>query len=174
MKRDAADRFTSCRRRLSRRSSRTRVFGGPGVEAIRIVGVIPDFFTEFGRAAKSAPRPTVRRTPTVHAVQCHVGGQISPRPRCDDRLWSATGGPGSIVSSWTTTFRILSLDPTREAQHTFGLFGRGGVLLACLGLSGLSACRWPTAQRKRLNFRKAMAQVLQTSRECSVAIRNLF
>jgi putative ABC transport system permease protein len=72
-----------------------------------------------------------------------------------DRLWSATGSSGRIDRFFLNDYiQNLYLSMLREAQ-AFSVFSGVAVLLACLGLVGLSASA--TERRtKEIGIRKAM------------------
>jgi len=133
---------------------RTRVFGGPGVEENQIVGVIPDFSLNSVER-KIGPTAYVVDPRLFTLVSVKLAGQNVPETLAAiDRLWSATAG--ARIERFFLDYYIqnLYLSIQREAQ-TFGLFSVVAVLLACLGLFGLSAC---VAERrtKEIGIRKAM------------------
>ncbi len=133
---------------------RTRVFGGPGVEQNQIVGVIPDF-SLYSVERKIGPTAYVVDPRLFTLVSVKLAGQNVPEALAAiDRLWSATSGARIERFFLDDYFQNLYLSMQRELQM-FGLFFVVAVLLAGLGLFGLSAC---VAERrtKEIGIRKAM------------------
>lgn len=128
-----------------------RVYGG-----VEIIGVVRDF--SIASVEKALP-PTVYVPAPAASVYVDVklrGDRIPETLSAIDALWARTGGGTAPLSRFFLDDWIqdLYLSVLRIAQW-FGLMAGVAVLLACLGLIGLSAS---TTERrtKEIGIRKAM------------------
>jgi putative ABC transport system permease protein len=131
--------------------------------ATEIVGVVPDFSIH---AVEHSVKPAVYYIPSAiygdvalrdfQLINVKLAGRDIPETlEVIDRLWSATGGSGPVDRFFLNDYiQSLYLTMLREAQ-AFSVFSGVAVLLACLGLVGLSASA--TERRtKEIGIRKAM------------------
>jgi putative ABC transport system permease protein len=137
-------------------SVRAQTFGG-GPEDNRIVAVVPDF------SLASVEKPVVASAyfesgplpPGMSVVNAKLGGHQLPETLAGiDRLWLVTGGRGPIDRFFMNDhIQSLYISLLREAQ-AFAVFCAVALLLACLGLLGLSAS---VAERRtrEIGIRKA-------------------
>jgi putative ABC transport system permease protein len=129
--------------------------GRQGFNDIQIVGVIPDFVQD----SVQSPIPATAWFYIPQAFDLInvklTGHQIPETLAAIDRLWRSTGGTGAI-NRYFLDERIqdLYLDMERETL-TFGAFSIIAVLLACVGLLGLSASAADRRTRE-IGVRKAM------------------
>jgi len=119
---------------------RAQTFGG-GPEDNQIVAVVPDF--SFASVEKPVA-PTVYYEPNPGAVLSLVNTKLRGRDIPEtlaaiDRSWRLTGMPGPIDRFFLNDhIQSLYVSLLREAQ-AFAVFCAVALLLACLGLLGLSA-----------------------------------
>jgi putative ABC transport system permease protein len=131
--------------------------------ATEIVGVVPDFSIH---AVEHSVKPAIYYMPSAicgdgalrdfQLINVKLAGRDIPETlEMMDRLWPATGGSGPIDRFFLNDYiQNLYLGMLREAQ-VFSVFSGVAVLLACLGLVGLSASA--TERRtKEIGIRKAM------------------
>jgi putative ABC transport system permease protein len=129
---------------------------GPDVMA-SIVAVVPDF------ALYSIETPI---EPTIYLPRPYGGGFgiVSLRLAGDrvpetlaaiDRLWAATGNEGPIERAFVSDHLEALYGGLERAGRLFGIFSGVAILLACLGLVGLSLA---AAERrtKEIAIRKAL------------------
>jgi putative ABC transport system permease protein len=128
-----------------------KVFGG-----VEIVGVVPDF--SIASVEKALP-PTVYVPAPGASIYIDVklrGDRIPETLPAIDALWARTGGGAEPLSRFFLDDWIQDLYLTvLRVSQWFGLMAGVAVLLACLGLIGLSAS---TTERrtKEIGIRKAM------------------
>jgi putative ABC transport system permease protein len=125
-----------------------------GAEAKEIVAVIPDFAFD---AVTHEIRPTFyARAPQYQLINVKLRGRDIPETLAAiDRIGVATGSEKPLEQFFLNTYiQNLYVTMVREAQ-AFAVFSVIALVLACLGLLGLSAS---TAERrtKEIGIRKAM------------------
>jgi putative ABC transport system permease protein len=129
---------------------------GPDVRA-SIVAVVPDF------ALYSIETPI---EPTIYLPRPHgagfgivslrlAGDRLPETLAAIDRLWAATGNEGPIERAFVSDHLESLYGGLERAAQLFGIFSAVAVLLACLGLIGLSLA---AAERrtKEIAIRKAL------------------
>jgi putative ABC transport system permease protein len=141
--------------------------GGEGAPALgaasEIIGVVPDFSIN---AVERTIAPSIYYALPVSHAEPHTqafnvisvklaGRDIPETLAAIERLWAATGGGAPLDRFFLSDYiQNLYIGMLREAQ-AFGVFSGVAVLLACLGLVGLSASA--TERRtKEIGIRKAM------------------
>ena len=121
----------------------------------QIVAVVPDVLVDSVRRP-IVPTAWLYIPPAFNLINIKLTGeQIPATLAAIDRLWRATGGKGPI-NRYFLEARLQSryLDILREAQ-AFGAFSAIAVILACVGLVGLSASAAERRTRE-IGIRKAM------------------
>lgn len=131
-----------------------KVQAGRNVYGSQIVGVIPDF--SLGSIEqKIEPKIYIADAQQFNLISIKLTGQEIPQTLTEiDRLWSKTDNRPIERFFLDQHIQGLYLSMLREAQ-TFGVFSVVAILIACLGLLGLSAS---LAERrtKEIGIRKAM------------------
>jgi len=123
--------------------------------SVQIVAVVPDVLVDSVRRPIT-PTAWLYVPPAFNLINLKLTGrQIPETLAAIDRLWRTTGGKGPINRYFLKT-RVESryLDLVREAQ-AFGAFSAIAVVLACVGLVGLSASAAERRTRE-IGIRKAM------------------
>jgi len=130
-------------------------FQGPGDVSVRIAAVVPDFSLHDVR---EVVQPTIYRQGPESQDLLNVrlrGRDIPETLQAIDRLWSTVGdGDATPRTFLSDQMQKLYLSMLREGQ-LFAIFAGLAVVLACLGLFGLSIA---AAERrtKEIGIRKAM------------------
>jgi putative ABC transport system permease protein len=124
-------------------------------EPSEIIGVVPDFSL---KSVREQIGPTVYYVSPANTGYLNVrlsGNQIPETLTAIDRAWRQSGQPKSITRFFLDEhMQSLYLDMIRQGQ-VFAIFAGLAVLIACLGMFGLSA--FTAEQRtKEIGIRKAM------------------
>lgn len=129
---------------------------GEDVQA-RIVAVVPDFAFH---SIETPVEPTIYlpRAPGggFGIVSVRLAGEQAPETLAAiDRLWTATGNEGPIERAFVSDHLDALYGGLERAGQLFGIFSAVAILLACLGLVGLSLA---AAERrtKEIAIRKAL------------------
>jgi putative ABC transport system permease protein len=130
---------------------------GSGAPPGRVAAVVPDFaFYSVERAMEATAFSGGPTSPGFDLVSIKLNGrEVSATLAAIDRLWSATGNQGPISREFLDEHvRQLYSGMARQGE-LLAVFAGVAVLLACLGLFGLSVA---TGERriKEVGVRKAM------------------
>ena len=138
---------------------------GPGADPVappadvqaRIVAVVPDF-AFYSVETPVEPTIYVPRAPGrgFGIVSVRLAGERAPETLAAiDRLWTATGNEGPIERAFVSDHLDALYGGLERAGQLFGIFSAVAILLACLGLVGLSLA---AAERriKEIAIRKAL------------------